>query len=120
MNRNHHLLNIAAAIGLAIGVAIPAGMALAQTPPPPPLLRVTPAGPVGIGVADPHYALDVDGDINLTGCVRVNGVPIQGSTCSIGNLRSALPPASSPLPITPSPAPKSTLLNPRDLNNTTK
>jgi hypothetical protein len=36
------------------------------------------AGPLGIGHNPPQYALDVAGDINLTGVVRVNGQPLGG------------------------------------------
>ena len=38
-------------------------------------MRIEPAGNVGIGLTNPAYKLDVDGDINITGTYRVNGTP---------------------------------------------
>jgi hypothetical protein len=39
------------------------------------LARVQSDGKIGVGTASPTYALDVLGDINLTGTLRTNGVP---------------------------------------------
>ena len=41
--------------------------------------RITSSGLVGIGTDIPGYKLDVDGDINLTGILRVNGEEFESS-----------------------------------------
>jgi len=40
-------------------------------------IRITSFGLVGINTNNPQYQLDVSGDINATGAIRVNGVDIQ-------------------------------------------
>jgi hypothetical protein len=53
------------------------------TGPPDYLIRmvIKPSGNIGIGNRTPQYKLDVDGDINATGCVRAGGNNL-GGTCS--------------------------------------
>jgi hypothetical protein len=40
-----------------------------------PALHVTNSGNVGVKRSDPSYALDVNGDVNVSGSYRVNGTP---------------------------------------------
>ena len=37
------------------------------------ILTVLPTGKVGIGKTDPAYSLDIVGDVNLTGSIKING-----------------------------------------------
>jgi hypothetical protein len=61
------------AIGqVAIWTAI-SGTAGSQLSPQPRLL-ITNDGKIGLGTTTPAYKLDVNGDINLTGSLRINGV----------------------------------------------
>jgi hypothetical protein len=39
-------------------------------------MLLTSTAKVGLGVASPQYAMDIAGDVNITGAFRVNGVPI--------------------------------------------
>jgi hypothetical protein len=79
---------------------------------------------VGVGVAAPNYGIDVAGDINYTGVLRVNGAPvsfggaqtpwtsdINASNYSLNNVKTlgigVAPPQSAPLQVashTPGPA----------------
>ena len=45
-------------------------------------MKINSTGHVGIGTQSPLYKLDVDGDINLTGNLRVNGAQIILSTAT--------------------------------------
>lgn len=57
------------------------------------LFVVTTAGSMGVGVASPAYAVDVAGDINCTGAVRINGTSITAGGGSqtpwTGNINAA-------------------------------
>ncbi len=41
-------------------------------------IRITHQGRVGVGNVDPGYALDVVGDVNVSGVFRINGVEFEG------------------------------------------
>lgn len=49
-------------------------------------VRVTSDGKVGVGTAQPAFALDVAGDINVSGNVLKNGAPLQAGGLAFGGL----------------------------------
>ena len=94
----------AAALGLAFSLVTAPALVCAQSPGP--LLRVTPAGNVGIGAQPTQNLTELPADANLTGCVRVNGVPLPGAIGCNGGLRILAPvPASRSVEVTPPPSP---------------
>lgn len=60
-------------------------------------MRISPAGNVGIAQTNPDYKLDVNGDVNITGSFRINGIAIGGGSGTVTNVT-----ASSPLNVTTS------------------
>jgi hypothetical protein len=42
--------------------------------------RIAPGGQFGVGTSTPAFALDVSGDINITGTIRRNGAPLTGAS----------------------------------------
>jgi hypothetical protein len=52
-------------------------------------MRIMTAGNVGIGLSAPAYKLDIAGDVNATGCYRINTVPFacgDGSGIALSNI----------------------------------
>ena len=63
-------------------------------------LNITNSGNVGIAQSNPAYKLDVTGDINATGAIRLNGTPIVSSVSGIGGAVALV--ASTGITISPS------------------
>lgn len=53
--------------------------------------RIKSNGYVGIGLTNPAYKLDVDGDVNITGSFRINGVAIGGGSGTVTSVSASVP-----------------------------
>ncbi len=87
-------------------LSVPAHMYLRTTPSgsfsPTTRISILSSGQVGIGLTNPSYALDVSGDVNVTGVFRVNGSVVGSGTVTAVT-------SSSPLSSTGGTAPNITI-----------
>ncbi len=73
------------------GFYSPAGGVLGFTTVGVERMRMTTGGNVGIGTTAPAYKLDVNGDLNITGNYRVNGVLLTSGAGTVTSVSSANP-----------------------------
>ena len=64
-------------------------------------MRISSTGNVGLGVTDPQYKLDMIGDINVSGEIRINGIPYINSVLVTPSYYSLFDRIAGPSTLTP-------------------